>query len=201
MLFFFYFCKKNTFALFKNKHTSNLSDEELLIMHRASSRNTYLGTLFNRYTPLIYGVCLKYLKEADDAKEAVIQLFENLLYRITDYDITAFRPWIYSVTKNHCLQILRKEEPTITIDFNDCVTEFDKITYLLEEDKPEQVQSLEDCLEKLPEQQRLSILYFFRNGLSYVEIAYKTGYTLKHVKSYIQNGKRNLKICIEKNNE
>ena len=187
--------------MFNTKHLSNLSDEELLLMHKKSGNNAYLGALFNRYTPLIYGVCLKYLKEADDAKEAVIQLFKNLLYRITDYDITAFRLWIYSVTKNHCLQILRKEEQALTVDFNDCVTEFDKITYLLEEDKPEQVQSLEDCLEKLPEQQRLSILYFFRSGLSYAEIADKTGYTLKHVKSYIQNGKRNLKICIEKNNE
>jgi RNA polymerase sigma-70 factor (ECF subfamily) len=169
-------------------------------MHKASRNNTYLGELFNRYVPLLYGVCLKYLKDSDNAKDAVMQLFENLLDRITDYDIAAFRPWVYSVTKNHCLQILRKKEQMITVDFNDFVMEFDKIMYLLEEDKPDRIQSLEDCLEKLPEEQRLSIQYFFKSGLSYAEIANKTGYTLKHVKSYIQNGKRNLKICIEKTN-
>jgi RNA polymerase sigma-70 factor (ECF subfamily) len=144
---------------------------------------------------------LKYLKDADHAKEAVIQLFENLLERITDYDIAVFRLWIYSVAKNHCLQILRQEEQILTVNFNDCVMEFDKIAYLLEENKPDQAQLTQDCLEKLPEQQRLSLLYFFRDGLSYAEIADKKCYKLKHVKSYIQEGKRNLKICIEKTNE
>jgi len=185
--------------LFNNNTISKLSDEELLSFHKESGKNIYIGELFNRYLPLLYGVCLKYLKNNDSAQDAVMQLFENLLFKIADYEIDEFRTWVYSAAKNHCLQILRKEEQYITIDLLDNVVEFDEIPSILEEDDyNEQKKMLMSCLNELPEKQRVSITYFFINELSYAEIVDKTGYTLKHVKSYIQNGKRNLKNCLEK---
>ena len=186
-------------TLFNNNTISKLSDEELLSFHKESGKNIYIGELFNRYLPLLYGVCLKYLKNNDSAQDAVMQLFENLLFKIADYEIDEFRTWVYSAAKNHCLQILRKEEQYITIDLLDNVVEFDEIPSILEEDDyNEQKKMLMSCLNELPEKQRVSITYFFINELSYAEIVDKTGYTLKHVKSYIQNGKRNLKNCLEK---
>jgi RNA polymerase sigma-70 factor (ECF subfamily) len=186
-------------TLFNNNTISKLSDEELLSFHKESGKNIYIGELFNRYLPLLYGVCLKYLKNNDSAQDAVMQLFENLLFKIADYEIDEFRTWVYIAAKNHCLQILRKEEQYITIDLLDNVVEFDEIPSILEEDdRSEQRKMLMDCLNELPEKQRVSITYFFINELSYAEIVDKAGYTLKHVKSYIQNGKRNLKNCLEK---
>ena len=185
--------------MFRNNTISKLSDEELLSSHRESGKNIYIGELFNRYLPLLYGVCLKYLKSNDSAQDAVMQLFENLLFKVADYEIDVFRTWIYSAAKNHCLQILRKEEQHINVDLLDNEMEFNEITSLLEEDdRSEQRKMLMDCLNELPEKQRVSITYFFINELSYAEIVDKAGYTLKHVKSYIQNGKRNLKNCLEK---
>ena len=95
---------------------SNLSDEDILHLHRKSGKISYLGELYNRYLPSIYGVCLKYLKKRFNAQEAALQLFDNLLHSISVYEIDAFQPWIYNVVKNHCLQILNKEEPKIKID-------------------------------------------------------------------------------------
>jgi RNA polymerase sigma-70 factor (ECF subfamily) len=189
---------------FRRNNLSKLSDEELLIKHREGGGNEYLGELFNRYTPLIYGVCLKYLKDPNIAQDAVMQLFEDLLEKMAGYEIDVFRSWIYTVAKNHCLQLLRKENREISVDFNAYFNadfmEYDQIMYLLEEeDNYERTKVLKNCLERLPEQQRVSILYFFMDNLSYADIVYKTRYSLNHVKSYIQNGKRNLKICIEKN--
>ena len=185
--------------MINNNNISKLSDEELLLSHKSSGKNIYIGELFNRYLPLIYGVCLKYLKDADNAQEAIIQLFDNLLFNIEYYEIDSFRLWIYNVTKNHCLQILRNEEQSIMVDFDDNDIESAKIISLIDQAFEEHPYLLMDCLNKLPEKQRVSISYFYIDELSYAEIVEKTGYTLKNVKSYIQNGNSNLKICLEKN--
>ena len=180
------------------KNISKYSDEELLDHYGQTRQTEYFGELYNRYIPLLYGLCLKYLQDADKAQDAVMQLFENLLPKVFNYEIKVFRTWIYSVAKNHCLQILRKAEHEILIDFNVHVMESDDILHLFnEENDNEKVDALNKCMEKLPEPQRISIGYFFMEEMSYADIVEKTGYQLKSVKSYIQNGKRNLKICIE----
>ena len=96
-----------------------MSDEDILQLHRESGKNSYLGELYNRYLPVIYGVCLKHLKKRFIAQEAVLQIFDNLSDKITGYEIEAFQPWIYNVAKNHCLQLLRKEEPHIQVELID----------------------------------------------------------------------------------
>jgi RNA polymerase sigma factor, sigma-70 family len=187
--------------LFGRKSISKRTDEELLLAYKKSGDSHYFGELFNRYTPLLYGVCLKYLHDPEKSQNAVMQLFEDLLPKISGCEIVVFRTWLYSVVKNHCLQILRKESREIIVDFNADIMESDAVLNLLsgEESDEEKLEALSHCLEKLPEQQKKCITLFFMEEMSYVDIADKTAYSLKQIKSYIQNGKRNLKICIEKN--
>jgi RNA polymerase sigma-70 factor (ECF subfamily) len=183
------------------RNISKLTDEELLSEYKRSGDTAYFGTLYNRYTPLLYGVCLKYLGNTDKAHDAVMQLFEHLLPKISNYEIGVFRTWLHSVVKNHCLQILRKESREIVVDFNTDLMESDEILHLLSEDESadsERVDALKRCMKKLPEEQRICIEAFFMEEMSYADIAEATGYALSRVKSYIQNGKRNLKICIER---
>ena len=169
-------------------------------MHKESGKDVYFEELFNRYFPMLYGVCLKYLKDTDEAQDVILQLFSSLCFKIADYEIDEFRPWIYSVTKNYCLQKLNNEEHSIAVDFEENSEEFNNVMRFLEEiDLNKKTEFISDCLSKLPEQQRLSLNYFFQDKLSYAEIADKTGYTLKHVKSYIWNGKEKLKSCLENN--
>ncbi len=156
--------------------------------------------LYNRYIPLVYGLCLKYLQNADKAEDATMQLFEDLLRKVKNYDIKVFKTWLYSVAKNHCFQLLRKKEIEVSLNSDNLIMESDSITHLFnEDDSNSRLTALNKCIEKLPEPQRISIQKFFMEELSYAEIVDITGYQLKSVKSYIQNGKRNLKICIEKN--
>ena len=115
-----------------------------------------------------------------------MQLFEDLLPKVPHYEIKVFKPWLYRVAKNHCLQILRKENKEIPLDYTINLVESE-----------EQLNALKHCLEKLPEFQRISIMHFFMEEMSYADIVEQTGFTLNNVKSYIQNGKRNLKICIK----
>jgi RNA polymerase sigma-70 factor (ECF subfamily) len=183
------------------KKTEKLSDEDLLNRYNDSGDATYFGILYNRYIPLLYGVCLKYLADAGKAQDAVMQVFENIFPKILQYDIRTFRTWIYSVAKNHCLQILGKEANETFVDFNSEIMESDEILNLLDEEDADEKRKaiLRQCIGKLPGGQRIAILRFFMEEMSYRDIVDSEGYTINQVKSYIQNGKRNLKICIEKN--
>lgn len=182
------------------KNITNRSDAELLSLFRDSCNSEYLGHLYNRYTPLVYGVCLKYLQNSEDAQDAVMQIFEFLIEKVNKYNIEVFRTWIYSVTRNHCLQMLRKKKKEILTDFSIDIMEFSDITHLLCEcDDEKKLAALKQCIEKLPDTQRSCIRMFFFAEKSYADIADETKYQMKSVKSYIQNGKRNLKICIENN--
>ena len=186
----------------KNNSISYLSDEELLLSHKTSEKKNYIEELFLRYLPLIYGVCLKYLKDSKKAGDAVMQLFDDLRYNISDFEIDVFRPWMYNVVKNHCFRILQNEEQHVVTDFNDETLDSADIIHLFErKDNGEQTATLTEYMNKLPERQRVSLNYFFTDELSYAEIVKKTGYTLKNVRSYIQSGKRQLKTCIENNNQ
>ncbi|MDR1554179.1 MAG: sigma-70 family RNA polymerase sigma factor [Prevotellaceae bacterium] len=176
----------------------NKNDSELLSLFRNSGNSEYLGYLYNRYMHLVYGVCLKYLQNAEDAQDAVMQIFEFLLEKINKYEIGVFRTWIYSVARNHCLQKLRKKHKEILTDFSNNFMDFSDFSHLLcEQDDEKQIAALKQCVEKLPETQRCCIKMFFFEEKSYADIADETKYHLKSVKSYIQNGKRNLKICVE----
>ena len=178
---------------------SNYSDEELLDEYKKTGDSEYFGQLYHRYIPLVYGLCLKYLGDKEDSKDAVMQLFEDLLSKVIKYEIQVFRTWLYSVAKNHCLQILRQSEKEIVVDFNSTLMESDSILNLLDEgEENDKWNLLQECLKRLPEVQQTCVSRFFFKQLSYADIVDITGYRLNSVKSYIQNGKRNLKICMEK---
>lgn len=186
--------------MFLKRNISKLDDDELLRRYAETAQTDYFGELYNRYIPLLYGLCLNYLQDADRAQDAVMELFEDLLPRVSNYEIKTFRTWIYSVARNHCLQLLRKENREISIDLGTHVMESDDVLHLFNEDdsNEEQLQALKHCMEQLPEPQRISITQFFMEELSYADVSEKTGYSLKGVKSYIQNGRRNLSNCIKK---
>lgn len=179
---------------------SQFSDEELLMKYKETLDSEYFGVLYNKYIPLIYGLCLKYLKEEEKTQDAVMQIFENLLSKVLNYSISNFKTWIYSVSKNYCLQEIRTNKKEIVVDFNAEVMESGEILHLFDEpDDEHKFFILKQCIEKLPAPQRITIEMFFFKEKSYVDIVETTEYQLKSVKSYIQNGKRNLKICMEKN--
>lgn len=175
------------------------SDEELLLLYKDTGELEYFQDLYERYIPLIYGLCLKYLQNPESSQDAVIDIYENLSKKIHGYEIKIFKNWLYSVVKNHCFHILKENKKEIIVDFDSQIMESEPILDLLCESlDDEKDNALRKCLEALPEPQRISIEKFFYDDKSYSDIVADTGYHLKSVKSYIQNGKRNLKNCIEK---
>lgn len=183
------------------------ADEELLAEFKSGGDLEVLGELYPRYLHLVYGVCLKYLKEREEAKDAVMQIFEKLIIEIPRHNIENFRSWLHVVTKNHCLMQLRSgrsEKEKLAEWSNDPEFFMETVTDLhpLDEDKDLNRfdGALEDCIERLKEDQRKCIRLFYFENRCYNEIAVNLGINEKKVKSHLQNGKRNLKICLEEKN-
>lgn len=174
-------------------------DETLLARFVEGGDATLLGELYTRHMPLVYGLCLKYLGRAADAEDATMELFEELVDKVARHRIRNFRTWLWSVARNHCLQRLRREKRSVRVDFDDRFMESAPLVHLLSESTDEAaLAELGRCMEKLPERQREAVEMFFMEHRSYADIADATLGEVKGVKSYIQNGKRNLRLCLEK---
>lgn len=176
---------------------SKLSNDELVEHSKEEEQPVCFSELYRRYIPMVYGLCLKYLANEADAQDAVMDLFEEVSRKIKEYDIKNFHTWLYSVAKNHCLLRLRKAKGSFLVPIDEEFMENGDFFTLLDKEKSNEEESaLLLCMNELGEEQRRSIEYFYYENRSYADIVDLTGYPLKKVKSYIQNGKRNLKNCI-----
>lgn len=176
------------------------SDAELIILYKQSGDLGTIGVLYDRYMSMVYGVCLKYLKNRDESKDAVMQLFEKLVESLKQHEVANFKSWLYVMAKNHCLMAIRARKGKNFEEISPFLMESD--TLLHQDDEPEMeanLSKLENCIEQLVIEQKHCVQLFYLEQKCYREIAELTGYDDNKVKSYIQNGKRNLKICMEKN--
>jgi len=188
----------------RKNNIQTMSDEELILNYKQSKNPEIIGELFERYTHLVLGVCMKYLKNEENSKDAVMEIFENLQNKLLKHNITHFKSWIYTVAKNHCLMIHRKNKSAIKInnqEFDESrinIMESDPIFHpIFNKENEDQIHQLEKGIKTLNDKQRTCIELLYLQNKSYKEVVEITGYDLKKVKSYIQNGKRNLKIYLE----
>ena len=181
------------------KLDKHISDQELLERFYADRDNQWLGILLERYTLLLLGVCMKYLKNEELARDSVQQIFLKAITELQKYRVEYFKSWIYMVAKNHCLMQLRDKPGKNTIEVKDSIPaetdETDKERLLLNEKTYEY---MGEALKQLNADQQLCVTLFYMEKKSYQQITEQTGYSMMQVKSHIQNGKRNMRILIEK---
>jgi RNA polymerase sigma factor (sigma-70 family) len=181
-------------------HYKDQTDEELILRYKESGELAIVGELYNRYTALVYGVCLKYLKDREESKDAVMQIFERLMVTLKEHDVNVFKPWLYVSARNHCLMQLRARKGKNFQELSPFLMENGSNGH--QEHGPEietNLHKLEKCIQELGNEQKRCVQLFYLEQKCYKEITESTGFDLNKVKSYIQNGKRNLKICMEKN--
>ena len=176
------------------------TDDELLRLYQSTHDLEWLSTLYLRYASLVYGVCLKYLKDREEAKDAVMQIHEKLIKSLLRHSVNNFRGWLYVNARNHCLMHLRSQKGKITGEISPFFMENSPEQHPEEEIELElNILKLEKCIETLAGPQQHCVRLFYLQEKCYKEIMAETGFDLNQVKSYIQNGKRNLKICMEEN--
>jgi len=185
------------------KNTAGIKDQDdavLIARYKHTGSLEVLGVLYNRYMHLVYGVCLNYFKEEEASKDAVMQIFEELVLKLKIHEVQNFKSWLHVLTRNHCLMAIRKNAKHDTISIEDAFVENTEFVHLdIEDAKEKQLTVMEKCMDTLSEEQKISVNLFYLQEKCYKEVAEITGYEILKVKSYIQNGKRNLKICMEKN--
>ncbi len=179
---------------------NHISDQELLQNYQSSHNNDWLGILLQRYTLLLLGVCMKYLKNEEDAKDSVQQIFLKVIQELQKYKVEYFKSWLYMVAKNHCLMKLRSRPGKIPAELTEkqmaAPEEETNWQALVQTD--ETLDLMEDALKELNTEQQQCVTLFYLQKKTYQEISDHTGFTMLQVKSFIQNGKRNLKLMIEK---
>lgn len=186
-----------------NEKYNQYSDLELIAEYKNTENKLFVGILYKRYSHLVLGLSLKYLKNEDEAKDAVMQIFEKLFTDLLKHKLEFFKSWLYTYSKNFCLMIIRtrqsKLKKEIELENNaDLFMETESGLHLNKaEEKEKQFVALESAINELKDEQKKCIDLFYLKEKSYVEIAEITGFTINEVKSYIQNGKRNLKIKLE----
>jgi RNA polymerase sigma-70 factor (ECF subfamily) len=185
-------------SFLKNITQTGLADKELISRYKSTSDLKTLGDLYQRYMELVYGVCMKYLQDSEKAKDAVMQIFEELVLKLKKHEVENFKSWLYQLAKNHCLMQLRTPRNLKTVEIPESLMQSEENVHLngvLE--KEENFKKLELCLGTLSEEQRKVVQLFYLDGRCYNEIAELTGMDWNQVRSLIQNGRRNLKICME----
>jgi RNA polymerase sigma factor (sigma-70 family) len=184
--------------LSKDKY-GHISDTELLNRFYADHDNEWLGILLQRYTILLLGVSMKYLKHEEEAKDAVQQVFLKAINELHKYKVEYFKSWIYMIAKNHCLMKLR-DKGRFSAEINESslttAAEPEHKTVYIEKDKT--LDNLSLALQQLNNEQQLCVTLFYLHKKSYQQISEQSNFSILQVKSHIQNGKRNLKIIMDK---
>lgn len=186
-------------AFIKNIPASDQGDDVLVADYKNSGNLQVLSNLYQRYMELLYGVCLKYLKDEEDAKDAVLNIYEELIVKVRKYEIQHFKSWLYQLAKNHCLMKLRsaKKFQKSAVDVSLMQNE-DPVHLNGVMEKEEHFKHLDYCMSQLAPDQKKVISLFYLEGKCYNDIANMTGIEWNQVRSFIQNGRRNLKICMDK---
>jgi len=179
------------------EHYDHMTDNELLEKFYSDKNTRWLGIVLQRYTYLLLGVCMKYLKNEEQAKDAVQQIFLKAITELGKYKVAYIKSWLYMIAKNHCLMKLRDKQIFIPVESKPDLAA-PETDHAERTEKEATLTMLEKALEELNEEQKTCVTLFYLQKKSYQEIVDLTGFSLLQVKSYIQNGKRNLKILVEK---
>jgi RNA polymerase sigma factor (sigma-70 family) len=182
------------------KRYAHITEQELLNRFYADQNNQWLGILLQRYTLLLFGVCMKYLKNEEEAKDCVQQIFLKVITELSKYKVDYFKSWLYMVAKNHCLMKLRNQQGKRSTEIKEQMMTIpeEDIAAASHLEKDRKLDLMQASLNELNGEQKQCVTLFYLEKKTYQEIADETGYSLMQVKSYIQNGKRNLKNMLER---
>ena len=182
----------------RRKTIEQLSDEDLVVRVK-SGHQASLAALWDRYAHLLYGVGMKYMKDTERAKDLVVEVFASLPELLAKHEVRHFRPWVHAVMRNHCLMLLRKTDPEARVE--------EALLHAPEDHNDDAVlleatlQRLEAAVLRLNDAQQRCIRLFYLERNSYRRTAESTGFSIEQVRSHIQNGRRNLRLILERDDQ
>lgn len=174
-----------------------MEDKELLAKYRSTKDLSYISTLYQRYMSLVFGSCLKYFKDQALAEDAVMDIYEKIIKKTLTSDVQYFKSWLYTVTRNHCLEQLRRKTTHAEKENRANIMYTEEVFHLDTVEREEEINALHKCLGQLEGLQKKCVELFYFNKMTYAEIGKQLDLQFGQVRSRIQNGRRNLKRCME----
>ena len=191
------------FLMLLNRRTylRKLSDEDIISLYKEKQWTSCIDELYQRYAHMVFGVCMKYVKQNENAEDLTLSLFASLTEKLLHHQVQHFKSWLYVSARNSSLMFIRANKMNVELKDDDIL--YDDGDQRLDEklEKDELIESLIMVFEELKQEQRICIQLFYLQKKSYEEVASITSYSLKEVKSHLQNGRRNLKLLLEKRKE
>ncbi len=187
-------------GILKTIQTTAFPDADLLKQYQQNQQQDVFAELYLRYADLVYGVCMKYLEDQEAAKDAVMNIYHDLVEKIKHHQVDNFKSWLHVVTKNHCLMELRKNKKLPVVSFDGQSVQSEDFLHLEEVmEKEQKLDKLQFCIEKLNDDQKQTVRLFYLESKCYNDITTATGFDWNKVRSLVQNGRRNLKNGMEEN--
>lgn len=185
----------------RRSYVRKLSDEDIVSLYKEKQWTNCIDELYQRYSHMVFGVCLKYVKQIENAEDLTLSLFASLTDKLLHHQVQHFKSWLYVSARNSSLMFLRANKISLELKVDDLL--YDDSDQQLDEklEKDELIESLVMVFEELKQEQRICIQLFYLQKKSYEEVAKITNYSMKEVKSHLQNGRRNLKLLLEKRKE
>jgi len=185
----------------RRSYVHKLSDEDIISLYKEKQWNSCIDELYQRYSHMVFGVCLKYVKQTENAEDLTLSLFASLTEKLLQHQVQHFKSWLYVSARNSSLMFLRANKMNQELKQDDLL--YDDSDQRLDEklEKDELIESLIMVFEELKQEQRICVQLFYLQKKSYEEVAKITNYSMKEVNSHLQNGRRNLKILLDKRKE
>ena len=173
-------------------------ESQLVNKYKETGDQSVLAELYQPYLQLVFGLCLKYFKNAHDAEDAAMDIYLSISEKLMRHNVNNFKSWLYVVSKNHCLDKLRSRGTKIGKEKEAQLVYSEEVFHPDNNEDDSELRRLEKCMDKLAREQKQCVDMFYFQKKSYQEITDLTHFTWGQVRSYIQNGRRNLKNCMEK---
>lgn len=182
--------------MFLRRKQQQASSDEELVKAIEAGRSEALGVLWDRYAHLLFAVGMKYLKNVDAAKDAVMNVFAELPSLMTRHEVRNIGGWLHTVMRNHCLMQIRGAKQFTELNG----TQYDEADDLLAAhlENEDMIRRMEHAIDELSDHQRNCIKLFYLDRLSYAEVGERLNMAFDAVRSNIQNGRRNLRIILER---
>jgi RNA polymerase sigma-70 factor (ECF subfamily) len=173
-----------------------MEDLAIIIAYRERRNATCFRLLHDRYASKIYGKALTMLKKEASAKDATQEIFTKIFLSLGKFQgQSKFSTWVYSVTYNYCIDLIRKEKRSRDL----FAEEVENPPDLEAEEVPDaaltsmKVNELRRVLRSISETDRSLLLLKYKDGVKIREIAKMYGKNESAIKMQLKRAKEKAK--------
>lgn len=150
----------------------SLSDQRIIELYLDSQNPTYFSEIYERYSGKVFGKCLTLLRDSALAEDAAQDIFTKIFLKLSSFNKDAmFSTWLYAITYNYCIDIIRKDKKSIFSDMDEKnLKDVSDDEIGDRELKEMEIEELKKALNKIPQDDQAILLMKYHDDMSIKEI-------------------------------